>query len=219
MGVRFIKLRNMSDMDVLERRVKAFGDPRFCLSVHRVGNSARGLANCVKALDVESCLRICLEGCRGKGCAEACLGALEAALGVVAARAVARQTAAAVALLGIDPVDAAAPAFNAEMEKIERMKCPERGVAARALAAAAVELYRSFKKAGLREQAQDVLLLMAPALAAAYQCAGKEVFKYLDSIKPIIGEGAVKRIIDEMRRGNVFVGGVLIAFKPVKTGK
>ncbi len=83
-----------------------------------------------------------------------------------------------------------------------------------------MELYEHFKKAPAaprRGRAREVLLLVAPALAEAHQCMGEEVFKYLDSIKPLVGERAVRRIIRDLKEGNVFVGGVLITFKPVKT--
>ena len=102
------------------------------------------------------------------------------------------------------------------MKKIEKIRCPERGVAAKALAAAAVELYRSFKKVGLREQAQDVLPLMAPALAAAHRCVGDWASEYLDFIKPFVGEEVVKRIVAAMEKGTAPIGGAAVKFEPAK---
>jgi hypothetical protein len=168
-------------MDVFEKCVEAFGDPQFCLSMRQVGNLVRGLVNCVEAFDVETCYRMCLEECRGGGCEGACLGALEVALGVLAARTVAWRAAAAVTLLGIDPVDAVALAFDNEVKKVKEVDCPARGVAAKALAAAAVELHKAFKRVpALQKYAQDALLLMAPALAVAHKCVGDRAFEYLE---------------------------------------
>jgi hypothetical protein len=56
-----------------------------------------------------------------------CLGALETALGVAAARRVARRAEAKVALHGLDPVDAVAAALDEELRKVRGMDCPERG--------------------------------------------------------------------------------------------
>jgi hypothetical protein len=112
-----------------------------------------------------------------------------AAVGVAAARRMARRVAVAAALLGLDIVDAVALAFDEEVEKVEKTDCPERGDAARALAVAAAELYWDFKRVPeLQKRAQDVLLLMAPALAAACQCIGDEAYEYLDFVKPFVGD-------------------------------
>jgi hypothetical protein len=146
-----------------------------------------------------------------------CLGALETALGVATARRVARRAAVAAALLGANLVDAVAAVFNEEVGKAREMECPERGIAARALATAALELYMEFKaEPGLRQHAQDVLLLMAPALSAAYPCIGEEVFEYLELARPFVEEEAVKRVVAAMEEGGVLVGGVIIKFPPVK---
>jgi hypothetical protein len=213
----FIKLCKRSDMEVFERCVEAFGDPRLCLSMRQVGSLVRGLADCVEALDIEVCYRMCLKECRGEGCMEACLGALEVALGVVAARTVAWRATAAVTLLGTDVVDAVALAFDNEVKKVEKMDCPARGVAAKALAAAAVELHKAFKKVpGLQKHAQDALLLMAPALATAHRCVGDRAFEYLEFIRPFVGEEAIKRIVAAMEEGAVLIGGTTIKFEPVK---
>ena len=207
-------------MDVFERCIKAFGDPRFCSFVNQVGRLVQSLADCIEALDVGSCYRICLERCRGEECRDACLGTLKVAAGVAAARRVARRAAAAVALLGVDLVDAVALMFDKEVKEIEKMDCPEKGDAAQALAAAAAELYWSLKKApGLQERAQDALLLMAPALAVAHQCVGDEVFEYLDLVKPFVEEEAVRRVVAALEEGIALIGNVAIKFKPVKVAE
>ncbi len=205
-------------MDAFERCLRAFGDLQFCLSMRQVGSLVRGLANCVEALGAEVCYRMCLEACRGEECEGACLGALEVALGVLAARAVAGRAAVATTILGIDPVDAVVLAFDAEVKKVKEMDCPARGAAAKALAAAAVELHKAFKKVpNLQKHAQDALLLMAPALAAAHRCAGDRVFEYLEFIRPFVGEEVIKRIVAAMEEGAVVIGNSTVRFEPVRT--
>jgi hypothetical protein len=138
-------------------------------------------------------------------------------LGIAEARKLAERAALAVILLGLNPVDAVAAAFDAEVKKAEGMECPQRAIAGRILAAAAVELYKSFQKVpSLQKHAQDVLTLMAPALALAYQCMGEEVFEYLELARPFIGEDATRRIVAALEEGGVLVGGATIQFKPVK---
>ncbi len=214
----FIKLQHVWGM--FEKCVKATGDPQYCSHLQKVDQLTDSFAKCLESRSADDCLHECIERCRGEGCGEACLGALYAAMGMAVARSMIEIAEAAVSLLNMDPVTAVAWAFDKELEKVKEKGCPEKEVMAWTLAVAVVELYKHFKNAPAprRRRAQEVLLLMAPALAEAYQCVGEEAFKYLDSIKPLVGERAVKRIVREMKEGNVFVGGVLIVFKPVKTG-
>jgi hypothetical protein len=205
-------------MDAFEKCVRVTGNPQFCSSVSRTGRLVAGLTGCLMVLDAESCYRICLEGCQGEECAGACLGVLKVAMGVVEAGRIARRAAEAAALLGADLVNTVALAFDAELKKAREMNCPERGTAAQILAAAAVQLYANFKTTpGLQEHAQDVLLLVAPAFAEAYQCVGEAVFDYLDYIRPFVAEEAIKRIVATMEEGVALVGNVIIKFPPVKT--
>jgi hypothetical protein len=71
----------------------------------------------------------------------------------------------------------------------------------------------------LREQAQDVLLLVAPALSAAYKCIGEEVFEYLELVRPFVEEEALKRVVAALEEGVALVGGTLIKFEPVKSNQ
>jgi hypothetical protein len=205
---------------MFEKCVKATGDPQCRSFLQEADRLTDGLMKCIESRSADDCIQECLKKCRGEGCGEACMGALNAAVGMAVARSIIEIAEAAVSLLNMDPVTAVAWAFYKEFEKVKEKDCPEKEVAAWILAVAAMELYERFKKAPAaprRGRAQDVLLLMAPALAEAHQCVGDEVFEYLDSIKPLVGERAVKRIIRDMKEGNVLVGGVLITFKPVKT--
>ena len=213
----FIKPRNVQVMGWFEDCIEKTKDPRFCSHLRKVGELASGLADCVAELGVKRCFTACLRRCQGEECEAACLSALETALGIAVARELAEKAAAAAALLGLGPADAVAVAFGAETARTEVMGCPQKAIAGRVLAAAAVELYKSFQKVPpLQEHAQDVLVLMAPALATAYQCVGEEVFEYLELARPFIGEDAAKRIAAALEEGGVLVGGVVINFKPVK---
>jgi hypothetical protein len=213
----FIKFWHVWSVDAFEKCVEVTKDPQYCMSLLDVGRLVGGLVECVaERRGAKECYYACLKMCQGERCDVACLSALEAALGVAAARDLARKAALAVSLMGLSPIDAVALAFDAEVKRVEEKNCPEREVAARVLAAASVELYKNFKKVpSLRSHAQDVLLLMAPALAAAYRCVGEAVFEYLDFIKPFVEEEAVKRIVAAMEEGAALVGNVVIRFRPV----
>jgi hypothetical protein len=204
---------------MFEKCVKLAGDPQCRSYLQEADRLTDGFMKCIESRSAEDCVQECLKECREQEwCGEACLGAMKAATGMLIARSIIEIAEAAVSLLNMDPVTAVAWAFYDEFEKVKGKDCPEKEVMAWFLAVAVIELYKYFKKAPdpRRRRAREVLLLTAPPLAEAYQCVGDEAFKYLDSIKPIVGERAVKRIVREMKEGGVFVGGVLITFKPVK---
>jgi hypothetical protein len=205
-------------MDVSGNCVKAVGDPRLCASARRADRLFDGVVKCVRTGAVKDCLRRCLRRCRGEGCEEVCLGVLKAAAGVVVAEDIAERAEALAPILRLDPVGAVARVFDAELDKAKGRDCPEKEVMAWILAVAAVELYKRFKEAA-RSRAQDLLLLAAPALGEAHRCVGDGVFEYLDSVRPLVGEEAVERIVAAMEEGSVVVGNVEIKFRPVKTGQ
>ncbi len=200
-----------------EKCVEIFGDPQFCERVKKFGELRDRASKCVEKREVGYCYRDCLKRCQVEDCEEECLGVMESVLGGEVAEELADEATTLAIVRDISPVDAVATVFNMELDKVKKKRCPNKAVMARVLAEAVFELYEKFKKKpSLRRHAKDVLLLMAPALAEAYRCRGKKVFEYLDDIKPIVGESAVKKIIREMKEGNVFVGGEIITFKPVK---
>jgi hypothetical protein len=204
-------------MDWFQECVEKTKDPNLCTSLKRIGELTGVLVDCVKVLGVDVCFHVCLKKCQGEGCEAACLNALETALGIVEARRIARGASLVTVLLGVDPTYAVATAFEAELQKAEKMECPQKAIAGRILAAAAVELHKSFQRVpSLQKDAQDVLTLMAPALALAYQCVREVVFEYLELARPFIGEDATRRIVAALEEGGVLVGGATIQFKPVK---
>jgi hypothetical protein len=208
-------------MDRFEKCVEATKDPQFCSYLYQINQLINGLAGCVVERGAEECFRECLKRCRGEGCEETCLGALEVAVGTAVAREVVRRAALVAALLGADLINAVALIFSEELKSAEAKECPDKAVAARILSIAAVELFMNLQKAAesspkLRDRVQSLLLLAAPALAAAYQCVGEEVFEYLETVRPLIGEEMTKRIVAALEEGAVLVGGVVINFKPVE---
>ncbi len=206
---------------MFEKCVGIFGDPQHCSFVQRFGQLYESVLECVeKSQNVGECLRDCFKRCRGEGCEEMCLGAVETISGMVVAKDMAENAATLVSRHKLDPAVAVATVFNVELGKVKKMRCPEKGVGARILTAAVLELYSSFEEeSASRRYAQDVLLLLAPALAEAYRCMGESAFGYLDGIRPFVGEEVVKKIVAAMEEGVVIIGDVEIRFKPVKTSQ
>ncbi len=211
-------------MDAFEKCVEATGNPQLCTLAYRAGQLVGRLVECVVLRSAKECFEDCLKMHQGES-EVVCLNAVETALGVAVAWDMAARAAKAAALLNSDPLNTVALAFDAELKKAEEKECPERETASRVFAVAAAELHNIFKKTQeLQKHAQDVLLLLAPALALGYRCVGEEVFEYLDLLRPFIEpaesgkeeKSAVERIVAAMEQGGVVVGNVIIRFKPVK---
>ena len=175
------------------------------------------LRQCMKSQEEIECFSDCFEKCEKEGCEEVCVDALVMFMGTMQAAMLGKRASQVAVSRGLSHVDAVALVFEEELKKVEEEEdCPEKAISAQALAAAVVELNNSFQSvANLRDQAQDVLLLMAPALAVAHQCAGKDVFRYLELMKVLIKEETVKRIAAALEEGAVLVGNTTIKFKPV----
>jgi hypothetical protein len=172
------------------------------------------LRQCVKSQSEEDCFSDCFERCRREGCEEACTDTLMMFMGMVEAVKLGRRASQIAASRGLSHVDAVALAFEEELKKAEEEDCPEKAISAQVLAAAAVELGTSLRDvANLRDQAQDVFMLLAPALAVAHQCV--DVFRFLELMKVFIKEEAAKRVAAALEEGAVLVGGTAIKFKPV----
>jgi len=214
----FIKLWHVWGM--FEKCVEIFGDPQFCTYVKKVGQLSDRARKCVKNQKVGYCYRDCLKRCQVEECKEVCLGVVEEVLGVEMAEEISDEATALAIVRNLSPAVAVATIFNEELDKVKKKRCPNKAVMARILAAAVFELYEKFKKKPtLRRHAQDVLLLMAPALAEAYRCVGESTFRYIDGeLRPFVKEKMIKRIVVAMEEGAVTIGDVKIKFKPVKTG-
>jgi hypothetical protein len=207
-------------MGWFEKCVEKTGDPQFCSLVDQTGGLVGVVVDCVKERRVRDCFEECLKTCQGDRCEETCLGALEVALGALTARGLAEKAALIAALLGLSPIDALATVFSAELRKTEEGDCPDKAFSARVLATAVSHLYLAFRNVpALRDSAQDVLMLMAPAFAAAYECVGEVVFEYIELIKPFVEEEVVKRIVAALEEGAALVGNVVIKFRPVEAAR
>jgi hypothetical protein len=202
-------------MDWFEKCIERTKDSQFCEHIRQAGELADSLFGCVMKKKDKECFEECLRRCKGERCGEVCAGALEVALGALAAKDLAERAVAA-AILGISPLDAAAMAFNAKLRRVEEEECPGKAFTARVLAATVTTLYMGLKEApALQEDAQEVLMLLAPALAVLYQCVGEDAHENLEMMRPFIGEAA-ERIAATMEEGIVNVGNVFIRFKPAK---
>jgi hypothetical protein len=220
----FIKHWYVWDMDAFRKCIEATKNPQLCVLLYQVKQTINSLAECVAERTASECLYECLKVCREERCRETCLGALEVATGTVMARTLAGRAALAANILGIDPIDAVALAFDKELKDAKEMSCPDKAAAARILSIAAMELFMHFQiMAGsspeMQDRVQSLLLLMAPALATAYECVGDEVFDYLETVRSLIGEEATKRVVAALEEGVALVGGVIIKFPPVKTNQ
>jgi hypothetical protein len=211
-------------MDEVEKCVKVTKNPQFCSSLYEINRLIDSLAECMWERDVEECFQECLKKCRGERCEETCLGALEVAVGTAMAYLIARRAIQVADLKGYDLMKSIASVFKEELEGAKAKECPEKAIGGQVLSIAAVELFMNLQKAAgsspkLRKLAEDLLLLMAPALAEVHACIGDEVFEYLETVRPFIGEEATKRIVAAMEEGAVSVGGVEFKFGPVKTSQ
>jgi hypothetical protein len=212
-------------MDESDKCVEVTKNPQFCASLYKINWLINSLAECMwERGRAEECFQECLKVCRGEECEVTCLGALEVATGTVVAHLIARRAIQAANPKGSGLMESIASAFKEELESAKAKECPDKAVTARILSTAAVELFMNMQKAAegfpnLRKLAEDLLLLTAPALAEAYQCAGDEAFEYLEVVRPLIGEETTKRIVAALEEGSVLVGGVDFKFKPVKTSQ
>ena len=203
-------------MDMFEKCIEKFGSSQLCSRVQQIVQLLADLRQCMKSQEEIDCFSDCFEKCEKEGCEEACADALVMFMGTMQAAMLGKRASQVAASRGLSHVDAVALVFEEELKNVEEEDCPEKAISAQALAVAVIELNNSFQSvANLRDQAEDVLLLMAPALAVAHQCIGKDVFRYLELMKVLIKEETVKRIAAALEEGAVLVGNTTIKFKPV----
>ncbi len=196
-------------MDIFRTCVKGTGDVEGCLFTEEVLRfiEAMNLVECVGRKKKE-CFRECLNRC-GAECLEMCVAAVDVAAAIAKARSLAEDVKLAAAL-GVDPLDAAAVAFMLELRKAVEKDCPDRAIELRILFITLVELKNLLKK-------QELLLLLAPLLAAEYTCVGDEVFETLEAIRHGIREEMVKRIVAALEEGALKIGHTIIQFPPIRT--
>jgi hypothetical protein len=190
-----------------EARFKALGDLELC----KFGAAAARLAEalkldeCLGRGETQRCLDECLKSCREGDCADLCLDALDVAAAKSIARRLAQEAVAAAPKAGLTAPEVAAAGLYMLLKEPEE-DCVSKIASMRVLDLAAIEL-RSVL------DSQDVLLLLAPAAAKAYECLGGEV---LDTLKPAVGREMAERIAAALEKSVVKIGRIELKFPPVK---
>ena len=193
-----------------ETCLKMFNDPELCgfgLKAVQLAEDLR-LDECLDRHGAQRCLEKCLKNCRGATCRELCLSALDAAAAKGIARRLAQGAVAAASETGLTAPEAAAMGFSMLLEEPDG-DCIDKVVSMRVLGLVAMELRNLLGR-------QDMLLLLAPAVAKAHECLGDDTFNLLDMLAPALGREAVERIAAAMEEGAVKIGRVVIKFPPTK---
>jgi hypothetical protein len=193
-----------------EECLKTFNDPEMCgfgLKAVQLAEDLQ-LEKCLDRHGAQRCLEKCLKNCREAACRELCLSALDAAAAKSIARRLAQGAVAAASETGLTAPEAAAMGFGMLLEEPDG-DCVAKVVSMRVLGLVAMELRNLLGT-------QDMLLLLAPAVAKAHECLGDDAFNLLDMLAPALGREAVERIAAAMEEGAVKIGRVVIKFPPAK---
>jgi len=193
-----------------EECLKTFNDPEMCgfgLKAVQLAEDLR-LEECIEKRGAQKCLEKCLKNCRGGDCRELCLNAMDAAAAKGIARKLAQGAVAVASETGLTAPEAAAMGFSMLLEEPDG-DCIAKVVSMRVLGLVAMELRNLLGT-------QDMLLLLAPAVAKAHECLGDDAFNLLDMLAPALGREAVERIAAAMEEGAVKIGRVVIEFPPAK---
>ena len=196
-------------MDDYETCLKRFNDPLVCGFGLRVVQLAEDLDKCVEKNGPQRCLDECLKSCRGENCDRVCLNAVDMAVARNIARTLAQGAVAAASETDLTVPEAVAVGFRILMEESSDGDCFARLSSMRLLSFVAMDLK---KLLGM----QDMLLLMAPALAIAYDCVGDEAFRFLNNIAITIGREMSEKIAAALRKGVVEIGRITITFPPAR---
>jgi hypothetical protein len=197
-------------MNDYEECLKAFNDPERCGFVSKAAQLAESLRleECLERRGVQRCLNICLKNCEEGDCEEVCLGALEMASARSIARKLVQGAVAAASENGVTVPEAAAAGFYMLLNE-PGDDCVAKIVTMRVMGLAAVELRNLLGE-------QEMLLLLAPAIAAAYECIGDEAFNLLDTMELAVGREMAERIAAALEEGVVKIGNIALKFTPVK---
>jgi len=189
---------------------KAFSDPEMCRLGFRAVQLAEALRleECLERRRPQKCLDACLKSCKGENCGELCASALDAAAAMSIARRLIHWAADAAPKTGFTVPEAAAAGFYMLLDE-PSSGCAARVRSMRVMGLVAVELRNLL---GMRE----MLLLMAPAIAKAYECIGDDAFNMLDMAAPAIGQNMAKRIAAALEEGVVKIRRIVLTFPPAK---
>jgi hypothetical protein len=197
-------------MDDYETCLKKFKDPEMCRFGLRVVHLAETLRldECLERHEAQRCLNMCLKNCKGENCNQVCLYALDAAVAKNIARKLARGAVAAATETDLTIPEAAAMGFHMLLKE-PASDCVTKVASMRILGMVAVELRYLLG-------VQDLLLLLAPAIAMAYECIRDEAFNLLDMVAPSIGQEMAERIAAALQEGVVKIGRITLKFPPAK---
>ncbi len=197
-------------MDGYEACLKTFNDPEMCMFGFRVVQLAEALRleECLDRHKPQKCLNKCLKNCRGENCRELCLNAMDAAAAKGIARRLVQDAVAAASETGLTVPEAAAVGFYMLLDE-PGGSCIAKITSMRVLGLVAIDLRNLLG-------AQDMLLLLAPAIAAAHECIGDKAFDLLDMVAPAIGREMAERIAAALEEGVVKIGRIELKFPPVK---
>jgi hypothetical protein len=163
---------------------------------------------CLGGGEPQRCLDECLENCREGGCADLCLDALGVAAAKGAARRLIHWAVEVAPKTGLTIPEAAAVGFYMLLDALSS-DCPAKANLMTVMGLAAVELGNLL---GMRK----MILLMAPAIARAYECIGDDAFNILDVAAPAIGRSKAKRVAAALDEGVVKIRRVMLTFPPAR---
>ncbi|MFZ8808911.1 MAG: hypothetical protein ACO2PN_12520 [Pyrobaculum sp.] len=193
-----------------EECLKRFNDPEMCgfgFKAVQLAETLR-LEECLEKHKPQKCLDACLKNCRGENCRELCLNAMDMAAAKGIARRLVQGAVAAASETGISIPEAAAMGFYALLGEPDN-DCIAKVISMRVLSFVAIELKNLLG-------VQEMLLLLAPAVAKAYECIGDSAFNLLDMVEPAIGREMVERIAAALEEGVVKIGRIALTFPPAK---
>ena len=193
-----------------EECLKRFKDPEMCRFGSRVVQLAEDLRleKCLERRGPQKCFDACLKRCRGEDCGELCTNALNAAAAMSIARRLIHWAVDAAPKTGLTIPETVAIGFYMLLDEPGN-DCVAKVNSMRVMGLVAMELKNLL---GMRK----MLLLMAPAIAKAYECIGDDAFNILDMAAPAIGRKMAKRIAATLDEGVVKIRRVVLTFPPAK---
>jgi hypothetical protein len=197
-------------MNDYEECLKKFNDPEMCRFGQRATQLAEALRleDCLERHRPQKCLDICLKNCKEKNCNDLCLNAMDMAAAKSLARRLVQGAIDAASETGITVPEAAAMGFYMLLNE-PGDDCVAKIVSMKVLGLVVMELK---KLLGV----QELLLLLAPTIAMAYECIGDDAFNLLDTLAPTIGWEMAERIAAALEEGVVKIGNIALKFPPAK---
>jgi len=191
-----------------EECLKRFKDPEMCGFGSRVVRLALRLEKCLERRGPQKCFDACLRRCRGEDCGELCANALNTAAAMGIARMLIRWAVDVAPKTGFTIPETVAIGFYMLLDE-PGGDCVDKVNSMMVMSLVAVELKNLL---GMRE----MLLLMAPAIAKAYECIGDDALNILDMAAPAIGRKMAEKIAAALDEGVVKIRRIALTFPPAK---